>query len=137
MRGIAVADGPKGRDDRAMAVLDLVTFRRVLAEPYADDGWLRDAVDVEVNGVSVSRAHDSTPFGVDEIGHDDLARRWFEPGHDVPIVNCSCGIVACGAVFVDVGRAGGTVTWTGELLGRVTFDGETARRCLGEALRGV
>lgn len=84
---------------------------------------MRDAIDIDVNGRSLSHQLEAAPLGVDEVRDLNLARAWVEPGHGVPILNCGCGDIDCGAFTVTVTAESGTVTWEGSSLDRaLRFD---------------
>lgn len=102
---------------------DEIDFRRVLAAPYGDGKGLRDALDVEVNGVSLSQSLDAAPFDIDVLRSDNRTANWSHTTKDVAVLNCTCGEVACGGIFVEVIADDETITWTGPAIGRtVTFD---------------
>src|SRR5262245_61659941 len=113
---------------------DEIEFRRVRAPGYADRAERRDAVDVLVNGLSLSESLDSAPFGVRELEAMDATAAWEANGNYVPILNCVCGDVGCGGILVSVTTTETTVTWSGPtetyVFDRARF-GESLRAALG------
>jgi hypothetical protein len=111
-----------------------LTARRITVDAYSyeSDSRQRDAIDLELDGSSLSGELDVAPYRVDEIVEQDLPRRWLKPGHGVPLFNCTCGIPECGGIDVDVAVAGNTVEWVLSRSGqRVRFD----RQAFYESLR--
>jgi hypothetical protein len=115
--------------------LDEIEFRRVLAGPSADGRQVRDAIDIEINGRSLSHLLGAAPFDVDDVRSLGLARAWSQPGSNTPILNCPCGDIGCGGFTVDVEVEGETVTWRGARLERsLSFAGPALRASLQAAL---
>lgn len=115
---------------------DEIEFRRVLAAPYPKGGGLRDALDIEVNGVSLARSLDAAPFDVDVLRSGNVSAAWSQTGSGVPILNCTCGDVECGGFYVDVVADDQTVTWIGPALERaLAFDRAEFESSLADALR--
>lgn len=98
--------------------LDEIEFRRILASPLADGRQVRDAIDIEINGRSLSRLLEAAPFDIDDVRSLGLARAWSQPGSNTPIFNCHCGDIDCGGFVVDIEVEGETVTWSGPKLER-------------------
>ena len=119
-----------------MKATDEIEFRRVLAAPYANGRQLRDAVDIVVNGASLARTLDGSPFDVEQIHHDDLPSAWRTDGH-VAILNCGCGDVGCGDFVVNVRADATTIRWQMDHHGRsFAFDRAEFERSLRSALAG-
>ena len=91
--------------------LDEIEFRRVLASPLANGRQVRDAIDIEINGRSLSHLLGAAPFDVDDVRSLGLARSWSQPGRNTPTFTCSCGDIDCGDFKVDVDVEGENVTW--------------------------
>ncbi|HEY3484640.1 MAG TPA: hypothetical protein VGK49_04610 [Ilumatobacteraceae bacterium] len=112
-----------------------VEARRVLADDYADVRGERAAIDVFVNGESLSMRLDAAPYGPDEIVTLGLTRAWLAEGHDVPLFNCTCGDPGCAGTTVDVTVSGDSVTWSVPGLGRpLRFSRQELHRSLSAAL---
>jgi hypothetical protein len=90
---------------------DEIEFRRVLAAPYANGRQLRDAVDIVVNGASLARTLDGSPFDVEQIHHGDLPAAWSRTAGQVPVLNCGCGDVGCGDFVVNFTADANTIRW--------------------------
>jgi hypothetical protein len=116
--------------------IDEIEFRRVLARPYANGRQRRDAVEIEVNGTSLSRTLDAAPFDVEQIRSlGPLA--WSRAGNRVPVLNCGCGEMGCGGFLVDIQADDETVTWTISSPTRtMTFDIHAFRSSLDTAMSG-
>ena len=67
----------------------------MVAAGYADNERTLVAVDIIVNGVSLSERLDSAPYDVDEVVELHLDRAWLSAGQDVPLFNCICGDPGC------------------------------------------
>jgi hypothetical protein len=97
---------------KTCVVNDEIEFRRVLAESYPFGGrGFRDAIDIYVNGASLSRRLGAAPFDVDYVFADGLATRWATDGECVPIFNCLCGDVDCGGSYVNVVARSDRIEW--------------------------
>jgi hypothetical protein len=93
-------------------VSDEIEFRRILAEPFPFGGrHLRDALDIYVNGASLSRQLGAAPFDIAHIYDRDLVRRWQTGGELVPIFNCVCGDADCGGFDVKVVAVARHLEW--------------------------
>ena len=94
--------------------LDEIEFRRIASRAYADERRLRDALDIEVNGRSLSHALDAVPFDAAYLIDDSRWLTWSQNGADVAILNCSCGEIGCGGFIVHVASTADTVEWRSE-----------------------
>ena len=116
---------------------DEIEFRRGLAAPFASGSRLRDAVDIEVNGESLSRLLDGAPLDVSDLVRGNLVAAWSRNRAHVAIMNCKCGDVECGGYIVDVTATDREVTWTGPCLPRpFRFDRDALLHSLAAALDG-
>ena len=115
-------------------LLDEVEFRRVQAAGYAGDLDPRDAVDIVVNGRSLSEALATAPFSLQELHSVDAVNAWRQHDNYAPILNCLCGDVGCGGVFAYITLSADTVGWT-VLEETYVFDGEQFWSSLRAALR--
>jgi hypothetical protein len=90
---------------------DEIEFRRVLAAPFptSRNGALRDAIDIYVNGRSLSRDADAAPFDVSDV-RSGLSERWSADG-SVAVFNCTCGDVGCGGFEAQVSATAREIRW--------------------------
>jgi hypothetical protein len=96
----------------------------------------RDALDLLLDGESLSEELDVAPYSADEIANLDLMRRWVKPGSAVPVFNCLCGIPECGGIDADVTVSGNTIQWRLSRSGRrVQFDRQSFYDTVSTALR--
>ena len=117
--------------------LDDIKFHRVDAEAYANGKTLRDAVDIEINGESLSLLMDGAPFDVQQV-RTDLGSAWGRSSQSVAILNCTCGEVACGGLFVEVVADAETVRWRGQHVDfSYAFDRSAFESSLRAALRDL
>lgn len=115
---------------------DEIVFRRILAEPYWSGRWLREALDIEINGVSLSRSLEKAPFDVDRLRSDDAVAAWSRTGHRVPVLDCSCGDVECGGLLIDVVADDDTIIWASPDLDRAfMFDRQEFESSLTEGMK--
>lgn len=105
--------------DRMSVSPDEIEFRRVAVGPYALGRQLRDALDIEVNGRSLSHALEGAPFDADFLLLESRWRSWSLNGARVAILTCGCGDPNCGALFIDVASNTDTIEWKSERLGFV------------------
>ena len=120
-----------------VAFVSRLTARRVVADGYGYETVPqdRDAVDLFLDGESLSTQLDVAPYSLDEIAELDLARRWLKPGREVPVFNCLCGLPECGGIEADVSVAGDRVHWLLSRSGRrIQFDRQTLYDTLVAAL---
>jgi hypothetical protein len=116
---------------------DEIEFRRVLAAPNANGRQLRDAVDIVVNGASLTRTLDGSPFDVEQIHQGDLPAAWSRTTGHVAILNCGCGDVGCGDFVVNVTADATTIRWHMDRHGRsFAFDRADFERSLRSAVSG-
>ena len=90
---------------------DEIEFRRVLAAPFATSrsGALRDAIDICVNGRSLSHDAEAAPFDVSDV-RSGLGERWSVDG-SAAVFNCTCGDVGCGGFAAEVSATANEIRW--------------------------
>ena len=113
--------------------LDEVEVRRVLAKPWPNMKGLRDALDIVVNGKSLSRLHGGAPFDVDEARSSFVAN-WSRQGRTL-LLNCDCGTPECGGFEIEVEELSSAVRWkllwSGEM---IQFDKDQFETSVRDAL---
>jgi len=110
----------------------VVEFKPILAPPLGNGRHERNAIDVIVDGRSLSAANDGAPLDREAVQSMPQAA-WFDNGTVVPMT-CGCGDVGCADFRTEVRREGSLVTWTLWDSRRLVFEAEAAQRSLRAAL---
>jgi hypothetical protein len=109
-----------------------IEFMSTMAPALANRRRLREAIDVVVDGKSLSEALDLAPL--DRVTVQSMPQsQWFNDGPLIPVL-CPCGDAGCVDVATSVRRDGPLVSWTLPGGRTVVFEVEAATRSLRRAL---
>ena len=107
-------------------------FRPVIAPALANGKGLREAIDIVVDGESLSEALDVAPL--DRVTVQAMPQsQWFNDGELRPLL-CQCGDPCCRDVATTVRRDGALASWTLPDDRTVVFEVADAAESLRRAL---